>query len=67
VRRHSTTGRTPAKAWRRKTKKRSRSYRANVASERSSSRPGEVTEIARLALELNEALDQQAATAERQA
>jgi hypothetical protein len=64
VKRHSTMGRTPAKTRRRMAKKPTRSDRAKVALERGSSAPSQAEQIARLTSELNEALEQQAGTAE---
>ena len=64
MRRHGTSGRTPAKAQLRRTKKPKRSYRAKLALDGGPSADGQVAEIARLTGELNEALERQRATAD---
>ena len=64
MRRRSRAGGEPAKARRRKTGARKSRTAPKVVRPRSSSAAGEETKVARLARELNEALQQQAATAE---
>ena len=64
MKRHGTSGRTPAKAQLRRTTKPKRSYRAEPALDGGPSANSQVTEIARLTGELNEALDRQRATAD---
>jgi GAF domain-containing protein len=65
MRRHSKEGRQPTKARRRKTATRKQPNSAKAGGRRhSSSAAGQETKVARLTRELNEALEQQAATTE---
>ena len=64
MKRHDATGRTPAKARRRKAKKPKRSNRPKAARDRGTLAASQVTDIARLTSELSEALERQTATAD---